>query len=133
MRNIQQYQSQGIEGASPAEVVVLLFEKAVVRLESAKVHMGRNERLLWLAELGRVRAIIVELMCALDHDAAPELTANLHRTYSWVLAQLSEVGRSGEAAAVDQVIRVCHTLLGAFRTVVYADDEAEDDPAAAAG
>lgn len=131
MRNVQQYQSQGIEGANNAQIVVLLFEKCVVRLESAKAHMARNERTLWLVELGKVRAIIVELMCALDHDAAPELTGNLHRTYGWVLNQLSELGKSGRPEAVDPLLRVCHTLLDAFRTVVFASD-AVDDPTEAA-
>lgn len=123
MRNIQQYQSQGLESASNAQIVVLLFEKSVVRLEAAKSHMQTGERLLWLTELGKVRAIIVELMCALDHEAAPELTGNLHRTYGWVLTQLSEVGKSGQAEAVDPILRVCHTLLDAFRTVVFANDD----------
>lgn len=129
MRNIRQYQSQGIESASNAQIVVLLFEKCVVRLQTAKSHMQTGERMLWLAELGKVRAIIVELMCALDHDTAPELTGNLHRTYGWVLAQLSEVGKSGQAEAIDPLLRVCHTLLDAFRTVVFANEDEEDSHA----
>lgn len=126
MRNIQQYQSQGLESASNAQIVVLLFEKSVVRLQTAKSHMQSGERLMWLAELGKVRAIIVELMCALDHDAAPELTGNLHRTYAWILTQLSAVGKSGQADELDPLLRVSNTLLDAFRTVVFANDEAEE-------
>ena len=131
MRNIANYQTQHLESANNAEIVVLLFEKAVTRLGSAQGHMHKNERLLWLAELGKVRAIIVELMCALDHECAPELTANLHRTYSWMLTQLSEVGRSGKPEAVEPLLRICHTLLDAFRTAVFTDGEA-DEPAEAA-
>lgn len=129
MRNIQQYQTQHVESANNAEIVVLLFEKAVTRLTAAQGHMQRNERLLWLAELGKVRAIVVELMCALDHDTAPELTANLQRTYSWVLLQLSEVGKSGKVEGVEPVLRVCNTLLDAFRTAVYTDGDAEAEAA----
>jgi flagellar biosynthetic protein FliS len=126
MKGIQSYQKQGVHSASNAEIVLLLFEKMIARLTAARAHMERGERTLWLTELARTRAIVVELMVSLDHQAAPALAKNLHMTYSWALNRLTEVGKTGEIEGVNQIIRVCDTLLGAFREAVCrsADDEA---------
>ncbi|MBM4390380.1 MAG: flagellar protein FliS [Deltaproteobacteria bacterium] len=128
MSAIDQYRSNRVHGATPGELVVLLLETADTRLVAAREHMEAGRRMAWIAELARVRPIYLELMLALDHATAPELTRNLHGTYTWAIQRLGEVGRTGDVGGTEALLRVNNTLLDAFRQVVIAGAEAEGTP-----
>lgn len=133
MKGLAAYRSNRVFNAPNEQVVVMLFETAIHRLERAREAMVSGHvgaRIAWAADLGHVRAIFIELNAALDHEAAPELTNNLSLTYAWVVKRLGEVGKSGVPTEVDQLIRVADTLLGAFR---QAAATGMDDLAAEAG
>lgn len=133
MKGLAAYRSNRVFNAPNEQVVVMLFETAIHRLERAREAMVSGHsgaRIAWAADLGHVRAIFIELNGALDREAAPELTANLGLTYAWVVHRLAEVGKSGVPAEVDQLIKVTDTLLGAFRHAVQIG---VDEPVAEAG
>lgn len=131
MKGIAQYQTNRVHGATPGELVVLLLETAGTRLGAAREHMEVGRRMAWIAELAKVRPIYLELMLALDHTTAPELTKNLHVTYAWAIQRLGEVGKSGDVGGTEAILRVNNTLLDAFRQVVIAGAEAEAEAVAA--
>ncbi len=131
MNGIAQYRTNRVHGATPGELVVLLLETAGTRLGAAAEHMEAGRRMAWIAELAKVRPIYLELMLALDHGTAPELTKNLHVTYAWAIQRLGEVGKSGDVGGTEAILRVNNTLLDAFRQVVMAGAEAEPEAAAA--
>ena len=62
-----------------------------------------------------VRSVYLELLDALDPEAAPELVRNLALTYGWVVRRLGELGREHSVEGVDGLLRVSNTLLEAFR------------------
>ena len=131
MKGIAQYRSQRVHGATPGELVVLLLETAGTRIAAANAHMEAGRRMAWIAELAKVRPIYLELMFALDHAVAPELTRNLHVTYAWVIQRLGDVGKTGDVGGTEALARVNGTLLDAFRQVVITGaDEAEGASAA---
>lgn len=130
MQGIAKYRTQRVHGATPGELVVLLLETASSRLSAARDCMESGQRMAWIAELAKVRPIYLELIMALDHTTAPELTRSLHLTYAWAIQRLGEVGKSGEVAGVESIIKVNDTLLGAFRQVVMLAPP-EAGPAAA--
>ncbi|MBM4366648.1 MAG: flagellar protein FliS [Deltaproteobacteria bacterium] len=129
MNAIAQYRSNRVHGATPGELVVLLLETAGTRLDAAREHMEAGRRMAWIAELAKVRPIYLELMLALDHGTAPELTRNLHVTYAWAIQRLGEVGKTGDLGGTEALLRVNNTLLDAFRQVVIASAESEAEAA----
>ena len=136
MNGIAQYRTNRVHGATPGELVVLLLETASSRLVAARGHAEAGQRMAWIGELAKVRPIYLELMFALDHSAAPELTKNLHVTYAWAIQRLGEVGKTGDIAGMESLIKVNNTLLDAFRQVVMLAPpevaEAEEPAAAVA-
>ncbi len=132
MKGLAAYRSNRVYSAPNEQLMVMLFETAIHRLQRAREAMlsqHRGARVEWLEDLALVRSIYMELLAALDPETAPELTRNLAATYAWVVRRLSEVGKSGDPAAVDSLIRVTDTLLGAFAGAVAelsADPEAPE-------
>lgn len=130
MNGIAHYRTNRVHGATPGELVVLLLETAGTRLGAAREHMEAGRRMAWIAELAKVRPIYLELMLALDHSTAPELTKNLHVTYAWAIQRLGEVGKTGDVGGTEALARVNHTLLEAFRQVVMAGADSDAEAAA---
>lgn len=129
MRGLDSYRQNRVFSAPNGQVVVMLFEMAITRLESAREAMEggeRGSRIKVAEDFGMVRSVYLELLNALDPEAAPEMVKNLALTYSWVIRRLGELGREHDVAGVNGLIRVSQTLLDAFRHAAeHAGDAAE--------
>lgn len=129
MRGLDSYRQNRVFSAPNEQVVVMLFEMAITRLESAREAMEggeRGARVKVAEDFGVVRSIYLELLNALDPEAAPEMVKNLALTYSWVVRRLGELGREHNVEGVNGLIRVSQTLLEAFRHAAdHCNDAAE--------
>lgn len=136
MKGLAAYRQNRVYSAPNEQLVVMLFETAIHRLQRAREAMAsghRGARVEWLEDLATVRSIYMELLAALDAEVSPELTRNLAATYTWVVRRLSDIGKAGDPDGVDPVIRVTDTLLGAFSVAVNAaGQEAEESEESAA-
>jgi flagellar protein FliS len=65
--------------------------------------------------IGKALAFLGALEAALDHEAAPDLAANLVRLYRFVFAKLSEANMKGDATPLAAAEKVITTLRDAFR------------------
>ncbi len=110
MRAIAQYRSNRIESASKPQIVLMLFQEALRRMEFAVQAMNDNKPSVWRAHLHHVREIFLELRHALDDTAAPELCATLRSLYQWCNDELIAAGRESQPTRIGPVIRVT-TLL----------------------
>jgi len=132
MRAIAQYRSNRIESASKPQIVLMLFQEALRRMEFAIQAMQDNEATAWRAHLHHVREIFLELRHALDDTAAPELCATLRSLYQWCNDELIAAGRDGQPARIHHVIRVTTLLTegwqGALETLSRQGTAAEPAP-----
>ena len=110
MRGIQSYRRSTIEGASNEELLILFIEKAISTQEEADGAMERGDRRAWQESIHKARAIFVELRSFLDHSLAPEITANLDRTYRWCIHHLTTSAKEGDRAMLAEVRRVTGLL-----------------------
>lgn len=128
MKATASYRQHQVFSAPNEQVLVLLLEKVLEKLESARAAMtkgGSGSRVQWCQDLGRVRAILVELRSALDHDVAPELSGALESTYTWILGRLSDIGRSGDPAEVETLLRATRPLYEGFSAAIAAAEPSE--------
>ena len=116
MRGIAAYKQSRVESASPAQVVMMLFQEAVHRLTRA-MHTQEGDIAGWRQDLHHVREIYLELLGALDHEAAPELCENLQRLYQWCIDELVQAGKKHDEAKIRDVLQVSTTLLEGWQTV----------------
>lgn len=116
MRGIAAYKQNRVESASPAQIVMMLFQEAVHRLTRALATLEKDPA-GWRKDLHHVREIYLELLGALDPDAAPEMCARLSSLYQWCLQELIQAGRTGDADQIRSVLKVTTTLLEGWEVV----------------
>lgn len=124
MRGIAAYKQSRVESATPAQIVMMLFQEAVHRLTRA-LHTLDADHVSWRADLHHVREIYLELLTALDHEAAPEMCMNLQRLYRWCIDELVIAGRDKDDEKIRAVLKVTTTLLEGWQVVARGGEDAQ--------
>ena len=122
----QQYRSATVETASPAELVVLLYQ-GVIRFAQRAIFAIEGDDIARSHEnLLRAQAIVIELASHLDADAGGEIAANLGALYEFAYRRLVDANCRKDAAPAQEVVDLFRELLPAWQTL------AEGRPAALA-
>jgi len=107
----KQYQTQQIMTASPAMLVFMLLDKAILCLKEAiRAIEAKDVEARWRAN-ARAMEIIGHLKGTLNREKGGEIARNLDRLYGFMLTLLPKVDFENDAAAAQQVI----DLLAPFR------------------
>lgn len=126
------YQTQALMTASPAELVVMLLEKATASLNEAiaAIEGGRIED-RWRANK-RAIEIINHLDLTLDMDRGGEIAENLRSLYSFALRRLADVDFKNDAQAAREVIKLLEPMLASWRELAKgpAEGQATSQPGA---
>jgi flagellar protein FliS len=119
------YQHTRISTASPGQIVVLLYE-GLVRFTVAARRALADEA---FAEAGvaieRALDIIAHLGGTLRHDVAPEMAAQLERTYEAWTACLLRAQRQKDCTTLDAIVAQMNELLDGWRRAVPVSEAAE--------
>lgn len=107
------YQTEAAATAGPAQLVLMLFDRAIVAVARAKRAgdgAGGPAALQTInAELQRAQDILTELQMALDHDRGGSIAANLDALYEFCLDRLVTANVSKDLSGLPAV---SETLLG---------------------
>ena len=122
MRGLKQYRSNRVESASPKRLLVMLFEAAVVRQESAIIAIEAGDMPTARVDLNRARAIFLELRAGLDPEVDPALVGRLASLYSWCVQQLIDAERDRNVQPIRETVRLTHELLDAWRVAIQSPD-----------
>ena len=122
------YLEQSIQTASPARLVLALYDGAIGAVERATEALapsGADEAVRLEAayateiahkELVKAQNIVSELRYSLDHERGGAIAANLHSLYSWCLAQLVEANTAKDPSGLPHVQKVLADLRDAWFT-----------------
>ena len=111
MRSANTYRSVGLEtsitGASPHQLVELLFEALQQSLASAKAAIQNGDVPAKARAINRVIRILEEgLKAGLDAKKGGELAANLSALYDYCIFKTTEANLRNDAALLDEVVRL---------------------------
>lgn len=106
------------ETASPARLMVLLFEAALRHTRQGAADLEQGRATEGLEVLGKAAEIVTELAATLDHRQAPELASTLSDVYLFVLKRLFDAQSRREAAAAREAERVLLPIVDAFQQAV---------------
>jgi flagellar protein FliS len=116
----------GVAGASPQQLIVMLYDGALKAIFGARAAIGRNEIALKGACVSKAIAIIDQgLRPALDMEAGGEIAANLDALYDYVCTRLLYANLKNDLASLDEAARLLSELKGAWDAL-----ELQDRPAA---
>ena len=116
------YQKTNVTTASQGKLVVLLYEAAVKKLNSALALMdsegsikpGDIENFTKLVQ--KAQAIITELQVSLDMEKGGEISKNLMSLYIYFNNELTDSIFNHKKEKIDFVVNMMNELLGAWRT-----------------
>lgn len=117
MNAVMSYRSRRVDTASPLQVLVMLYQELLRRIEVGATCIDEGERAEAVPHFHRAREILSELSAALDPRAAEKLCADLGAIYAWSMGELVAAGRTGDALRARKVARVIQPLLDGFQSV----------------
>lgn len=115
---VAQYQKIRSSTSTPGELLLALYDGLFRFLHGAKHALENGNRRDGGRLASRAHAVVSELLLALDHDAAPELCANLASLYDFCLDRLTTANLRGDARSVEECIRVLTPLREAWKLAV---------------
>ena len=109
-----QYQQAATSTAGPAQLVLMLYDGALIRLEVARDAIEEGRKAAAHEALLRVQAIVDELAVSLDFDRGGEVARNLAELYDYCSRQLIEANIHKDAGLVRDVEAVIRGLRDAW-------------------
>ncbi len=106
-----------VESASPQELVQLLFDGALAKLQAAKGCIERGDLEGRSAALNSAVSIVEGLQGSLDLDKGGPLASNLDGLYSYILRLLWQANRDNNGQAVVECTRLLGTVSEAWATL----------------
>ena len=115
MKGIKTYKEHSVSVSSNEELVLRLFERAIVSLWEAHGHLSANDKRSAVHPMQLARKIFSELLACLDHDEGGEITENLHSLYLWIIREISRSGFDGDADRLEKTIATAQLIYDGFK------------------
>lgn len=126
---MQAYKTQQNAGASPVQVVAILYDRMIVSLrEAAEAAEAKEIERRWKANT-RATEIIGHLRNALDLEQGGEVAANLDRLYGYALTRLIDVDRKNDAKAAREVARLMEPIRDSWKQLAKQGGEGSQQAA----
>ena len=108
----------GVTAASPHKLIVMLFDGALVSVNSAIMHMKANN----IAEKGKAisKAIMIidsGLRASLDKKAGGEIAEGLDSLYEYMTGRLLEANLKNQLDILEEVQRLLNDLRSAWNAI----------------
>lgn len=111
------YLETAVETASPARLIVMLYDGAIRFINEAIYAMQQRDYETQNARLQRAQKILAELISSLDFDKGGEIAENLFRLYTYMYNQLVEANINDDAARLEHVVGLMSEIREAWDTV----------------
>ncbi|MBL8769259.1 MAG: flagellar export chaperone FliS [Planctomycetes bacterium] len=117
------YQRDEILTSSPVRLVCRVYAGAITALERARKSHEAGDDTTHRKELWRARALIGELMGALDHDDGGDISRRLTGLYEFLLTELLRPRSQPDLKAISAAETVLRTLKEGFDGVLASGAE----------
>lgn len=109
-----QYQAAATDTAGPAQLVLMLYDGALVRLEIATEAIAESRPEAAHTALVRVQAIVDELNMTLDVERGGKIAENMRDLYLYCSGRLVEANLAKDAGLVVEVAGLLQGLRDAW-------------------
>lgn len=109
-RITQEYQKHNVNGASPVQLIVMLYDGALRLMEQGRHAMSHGDLQRQNQCLQKAQRIIVELMSTLDMERGGEIAKNLFALYGYVLNELVSANVEDQPEPIERSIKVISEL-----------------------
>lgn len=126
--SIQAYKNQqdwDILGASPLELVRVLYRGAIQSVRNARTALANGQIRERSAAITKACAIVQELTISLDKEAGGDLAANLNELYVYLHQRLGDANIEQSDVPLAEVESLLSTLLEAWEQLEEDKPESE--------
>jgi flagellar protein FliS len=126
----QAYVENGVLGSDPLQLVIMMYETAIVRTQEARACLETGD--VW----GRARAIskavniLSELIASLNPEVGCDVGMNLDRLYQYMQRKLQEAHMKKTAEPLKEVEALLKQLLDAWYKVAETERKTTASPVA---
>ena len=113
-KQASRYREAEVLTASPARLVVIVYEHVLVNLRRARLVVDDTGESTRGESLERARAALAELLVSLDKEKGGELAGRLASIYTFMLGELAVLGVKPNAGRLDAIIALVGELHEAF-------------------
>lgn len=113
-KQASRYREAEVLTASPARLVVIVYEHLLVNLRRARLLVEETGIGARSESLERARAALTELLVSLDKEKGGELAIRLGSIYTFMLGELAVLGVKPHAGRMDAIIALASELHEAF-------------------
>ena len=115
---LQNYKRTEIETATPSKLLLMLYDGAIQRLESAEEHQQLGKWEAAHKDLVRVQDILTELMVSLDWEMAGSPAPQLFSLYNYMHQALVKANVERESEPIHEVNRMLSELRNAWQEAI---------------
>ncbi len=112
-----EYRKNAVGGASPLQLVVMLYDGALKCCEAGKQAMSQGDLEAQHKNLSKAQKIISELVASLDMAQGGEIARNLFGLYSYCLNELSDANINDKTDPIDRTMKVLTELRQAWQQI----------------
>ena len=127
------YQTQQVMTASPAQLVAMLYDRAILSLREAVRAIEAGDIQARFNANKRACEIITHLWTTLDIERGGEIAANLSRLYSFMLSRLAFVDVRNDPEPALEAIALLEPLRESWNQIARGDRKAATATDAATG
>lgn len=131
-RFVQEYQKGAIGGASPLQLVVMMYDGALRFMEQGKHAMKLRDLEKQNYYLLKAQKIVMELTACLDMEQGGEIAQNLLALYGYVVNELMDANIKDRSEGIDRSIRVISDLRESWVQLESAANQPVEELRAAA-
>ena len=118
MRQYDQARREGsVEGASPHQLILLLFDGALERISTARGALNRNNPADKARHLSVATGIIEGLRASTNPEAGEELAARLQDLYSYCNDRLLDGNLHNDDSALEEVSNLLRELRAGWNSI----------------
>jgi flagellar protein FliS len=103
--------------ASPTDLIHLLYEGALEKVRSARLHLSAGDVMARGRALTKAFEFVSELIVSLDHEKGGQMSANLLRIYGYVQTRLLDAHRQQSDSVLAEVEAILTSLRDNWRGV----------------
>jgi flagellar protein FliS len=111
------YKKLHVETASPVDLVIMLYDRAIVLLDKAKNEISEKQYEAKNSTLGKASDIIFELTTILDKDKGGEIASSLSSLYNFVLREITDANSSLNTKALDNAKKILSELRESWESI----------------
>jgi flagellar protein FliS len=128
---VYEYKKNAVNGASPLQLVIMLYDGALRFMEAGKHAMAKRDIYNQNLNLQKAQNIVTELISTLNVEVGGEVAKNLLSLYAFCFTQLVEANVYDRQNQIDAAMRVMSGLRDSWVKLESIQHTEQETPAIA--